>query len=57
MNDGAAKIWGQLVVGLLSNFKSRILGWWFIKEKGKELELEEKQHYKAYCLLQRVQQL
>ena len=28
-----------------------------IKKKGKELELEEKQHYKAYCLLQRVQQL
>ena len=28
MKDGAAKIWGQLVVGLLSNFKNRILGGW-----------------------------
>ena len=26
MKDGAAKIWGQLVVGLLSNFKNRVLG-------------------------------
>ena len=26
--DGAAKIWGQLVVGLLRNFKNRILGGW-----------------------------
>ena len=26
--DGAAKIWSQLVVGLLSNFKNRILGGW-----------------------------
>ena len=29
----------------------------YIKQRGKELELEEKQHYKAYYLLQRVQQL
>ena len=28
IKDGAAKIWGQLVVGLLSNFKNRILGGW-----------------------------
>ena len=28
MKDGAAKIWGQLVVGLLCNFKNRILGGW-----------------------------
>ena len=28
MKDVAAKIWGQLVVGLLSNFKNRILGGW-----------------------------
>ena len=26
--DEAAKIWGQLVVGLLRNFKNRILGGW-----------------------------
>ena len=26
--DGAAKIWGQLVVGLLRNFKNRILEGW-----------------------------
>ena len=26
--DGGAKIWGQLVVGLLSNFKNRVLGGW-----------------------------
>ena len=26
IRDGTAKIWGQLVVGLLSNFKNRILG-------------------------------
>ena len=26
--DGAAKICGQLVVGLLRNFKNRILGGW-----------------------------
>ena len=26
--DESAKIWGQLVVGLLSNFKNRILGGW-----------------------------
>ena len=25
--DGAAKIWGQLVVGLLRKFKNRIYGW------------------------------
>ena len=29
----------------------------YIKQTGKELELEEKQYYKSYCLLQRVQQL
>ena len=29
----------------------------YIKRKGKELELEKKHYYKAYCLLQRVQQL
>ena len=28
IKDGASKIWGQLVVGLLSNFKNRILGGW-----------------------------
>ena len=28
IKDGAAKIWGQLVWGLLSNFKNRILGGW-----------------------------
>ena len=28
IKDGAANIWGQLVVGLLSNFKNRILGGW-----------------------------
>ena len=28
IRDGTAKIWGQLVVGLLSNFKNRILGGW-----------------------------
>ena len=28
IKDVAAKIWGQLVVGLLSNFKNRILGGW-----------------------------
>ena len=28
MKDVAAKIWGQLVVRLLSNFKNRILGGW-----------------------------
>ena len=28
MKDGAAKIWGQLVVGLLSNCRNRILGGW-----------------------------
>ena len=28
IKDGAAKIWGQLVVGLLSNFKNRMLGGW-----------------------------
>ena len=28
IKDIAAKIWGQLVVGLLSNFKNRILGEW-----------------------------
>ena len=26
--DSAAKIWSQLVVGMLSNFKNRILGGW-----------------------------
>ena len=26
--DGAAKIWSQLVVGLMSNVKNRILGGW-----------------------------
>ena len=26
--DGAAKIWSQLVVGMLSNFKNRILRGW-----------------------------
>ena len=26
--DGATKIWGQLVVGLLRNFKIRIVGGW-----------------------------
>ena len=26
--DEAAKIWGQLAVGLLRNFKNRILGGW-----------------------------
>ena len=29
IKDVAAKIWGQLVVGLLSNFKNRIFGGWF----------------------------
>ena len=28
IKDVAAKIWGQLVVGLFSNFKNRILGGW-----------------------------
>ena len=28
IRDGAAKIGGQLVVGLLRNFKNRILGGW-----------------------------
>ena len=28
IKDVAAKIWGQLVVGLLSNFKNWILGGW-----------------------------
>ena len=28
IKDVAAKIWGQLVVGLLGNFKIRILGGW-----------------------------
>ena len=28
IEDGAAKIWGQLVVGLLSNFKNRNVGGW-----------------------------
>ena len=32
-SDGAAKIWGQLVVGLLSNFKNRILGGWLSIER------------------------
>ena len=35
IKDGAAKIWGQLVVGLLSNFKNRILGGWLSQNRGK----------------------
>ena len=35
--DGAAKIWGQLVVGLLRNFKNRILeGWLSLGEEEEE---------------------
>ena len=44
IRGGAAKIWGQLVMGLLSNFKNRISGGWFAAECGsifliKELEV------------------
>ena len=39
MKDGAAKIWGQLVVGLLSNFKNRILRGWLSVPAGPLLAL------------------
>ena len=44
IKDGAAKIWCQLVVGLLSNFKNRILGGWLAVLYCLVCEVEEGMH-------------
>ena len=47
VKDGAAKIWGQLVVGLLSNFKNRILGGWLSRTTTLVVDFDSSQHFPA----------